>query len=302
MVNLSFCSQNLWRELQALKSIIFEINGYTNNVSTSFNKDASKETNVKSKSNGKRSILNAKSFSSLYYDNVESSTTNGSLQMEAIYNMTDFSLEQIITSLEIIRSALESETADLETEVQKLNREMDSQSESNVFVFNSSGADTKQNNSKSQHNIDRGDFVCRLCNKRSTASVVVPTAGGARQSHLAAQYDSKSDDHSESDVCTSCKEFQERRDAKINGKTNNSSTTHNSSSGGQNSSVNKNNSVTIQSIPDIDLSSLSTLNGNNNQSTDSSAKSTPRSGGAKSSRFRSRLNTARDELFFLDEF
>jgi hypothetical protein len=284
--------QNLWRESLAIKSIVIDLN---------VPKSVSLNGNEKAKTTGKRSILTAKSFSTLHDDECDSKTSiTPGLRTKKIQNISRFTLESIVSLVADIRRGLENENSELEMEVDRLNREMESQAES-VFTFNGNN-----NNSSSDFNsttVTKSAYAVQKSNQCKLCGVKLFTARdpplGSRASTVAA-------DPSEN-MCNECDALCLRRDGSLlsgsHPPVRTTSFSTGTSTGGGVSGV-SDQFAQMSMLPPLPLSSMNNNQRSSSSSLSSSSTSTPRSGsnGATSSRFRSRLNTARDELFFLDEF
>lgn len=278
-------NQSLWREVKALKSILFEMGSNLAVVRQGNTGRASKQ-----------SIAKAKNFSNLYYSEGK--------EGENIYSIKKFSLDTVANDLSKIKQLFETEQTSLEKEINQLNNEMDNQSESMLNAPDEPISSLITPFSS----MDLSSMTCSIC-KSKLSSKVDPTKRGPVPNPKSKF------------TCSICKEKKLIQESKIYG-----------SNVGRNAGAQMEemliqdfskklllSSQSEATIPgDKFLSSNSNEqpdddekhrgNNNNNSSPGSlslsvpvSSRSSLSSGGRGSSKFRSRLNSARDELHFLDE-
>lgn len=278
-------NQSLWREVKALKSILFEMGSNLAVVRQGNTGRASKQ-----------SIAKAKNFSNLYYAEGK--------EGENIYSIKKFSLDIVANDLSKIKQLFETEQTSLEKEINQLNNEMDNQSESMLNAPDEPISSVITPFSS----MDLSSMICSIC-KSKLSSKVDPTKRGPVPNPKSKF------------TCSICKEKKLIQESKIYG-----------SNVGRNAGAQMEemliqdfskklllSSQSEATIPgDKFLSSNSNEqpdddekhrgNNNNNSSPGSlslsvpvSSRSSLSSGGRGSSKFRSRLNSARDELHFLDE-
>jgi hypothetical protein len=295
-------NQSLWREVKALKSILFEMgsNSLDNIV---------RQSNVGR--GGKHSIAKAKNFSNLYY-------TQGKENEFNIYSIKTFSLDSITSDLSDIKDAMEAEHTFLEKEVNHLNNEMDNQSESMISLDESTSGLNSNFSS-----MDLSSMTCSIC-KSKLSMIVDPSRRG--QLPNSSSSSSRFNNSLQTYTCSICKEKKSIQESKLYGSNvgRNTGTRHPDETFIQDFSQKL--FLSSQSEAILQHSPLSSSNSylssdsnddhrprgsNNNDSPPGSlslsvpvsSRSSLSSGGRGStSKFRSRLNSARDELHFLDEF
>jgi hypothetical protein len=274
--------------------------------------------------NTHRAISNAKNFSSMYYRNMDDNVTI-SPEAERLFGTSKFTYDTVLSSFVTdIRTAIEFENIELEREISRLNKEMENQSE-NVFQFNSSMEEAKQQQHETNLLLGNGSTVatsdtadsqqyCRLCNKQVSHTRDPPTMLSS------ASLGRLSSGRRSSDLCVDCTEQRARREGKLSGGGGSlsSSSAHSQTmhQPAKHAITDRMARMTVSPLPLTALNvaaAASHNNGDNNNggiqsnqlsSANSSTTATPRSGshGGTTSRFRSRLNTARDELFLSDDF
>lgn len=274
--------------MKAFKAILFEMG--SNSLDNALRQNVG--TSGTNRRGGKSSIAKAKNFSNLYY-----TTKEGENEFN-IYTMKNFTLDSVQNMRSEIKESMDEERISLEKEIVKLNNEMDNQSESVAYGCDESASLTSLNTSFLS--LDLSSLTCTVCKKPSTR--VDP----ARTNKLGTQF-----------VCSICKKgsthiFRNNESHESMIQDFSKKLMLSSQSEAMLSSSNNSNSYLTHSSSTsndyLDDSSPHPHPNNNDSSPVSfmsvpvSSRSTLSSGGRGSSKFRSRLNSARDELHFLDEF
>jgi len=261
-------------ELSALKDIIFEASGGRagQNKNSGRNKRAS----------GLRGLSLAQQFSQLHYqDNEKSSDIDG------VFGIKKFTTEIVIARLEEIRDCFEAEKVAIEHEIERLTDSLDGDYGDDGMNESDSKV-TKSMSTLSIHTapvpVERLE-LCSVCNTKRPASQIIPSASKSATGM----------------VCTSCETTRNRREAKMG------SVLATSSSQAQNAHNNLSYSRStpmglVASTEDLHLSSppvRSARHNNNEDSPDSARIVSPR---GATSKFRNRIDSARHEHHFIDEF
>lgn len=261
-------------ELMALKDIIFEASGGRagHNKGSGRNKRAS----------GLRGLSLAQQFSQLHYQDTEKSEDH-----DGIFGIKSFNYEIVAAQLQEIRDSFEAEKVAIEQEIERLTDSLDGDYGEDTMNESDSKI-TKSMSTLSIHTapvpVERLE-LCSVCNVKRPISQMV--SGGAK--NIA------------SVVCTSCETTRNRREAKMG------SVLATSSSHTQNNHYSLSHSRSTPaglatSTEDLHLSSppVRTARHNNNEdSPDSARKLSPR---GATSKFRNRIDSARHEHHFIDEF
>lgn len=268
-------------ELKALKDIVFEMSGGRVNAENNWGK---------SKKTGRRAISEARQYSQLYYHNNNAKDLSA---FKSVYGMQHFTAEIIVDMVDSVRDCFEVERREIEQEIDRLNDSLDGnfeEMESDVkmtksFEKVSIGSPSPVPNEKME--------LCSMCSVRKPAS----------------SFDN-------SLVCSTCHLSRQRREAKLGSGNNTSArnTTSSSSSNNLGGSLHHSQSTPTQLTAEmarLDISGPAfqyNSRNNNEDSPDSapisSGKSSSRGGsaGGAASKFRNRLDSARHEHHFLDEF
>lgn len=306
----------------ALKDIIFESSG--GRVSSANNWGKSKKVS------GRRAISEARQYSQLHYgeDNIRESTI-----LDVIYGMKQFTLDIVNYRLEDIKESFEKEKQELNQEIERLNNSLagdfNADDEFNAEIEESlpkslstmtlqhhtgstnnsiSSSNYNSNSNSSPVPSDRME-VCTVCNMKRPVSSMMPSISSNNS------ISSKSFTQGSGVICTMCHTTRAMREAKISGGGSRSShttdtTTTNvgrhaittgSSSLAHSRSVPAHlhvpNTNTTSSTLQVDMKEITLPRRNNNED---SPEPAPKS--ARSSRFRNRLDSARHEHHFLEEF
>lgn len=334
-------NENLWIELGALKTIVFEMTGSTAAI------DSIGRRNGKSKpyASGKKSLVAAMSYSQLHYQN--DTPSNGSEALDAVYGTKRFSVELLSapdkafgTLMDCIRFALKEEKWELERGIEQISCALegdldslagaqftsatssDSQklhsrgiAPSDGYMIGSTSCSSLLHNSKSAAihsrssssrgamDLDQPDYserdgvrLCLLC------SAVIDPVGHNADTRIS--------------VCTSCNSGENNRakgklkcskgKEQLRNSTGDPAAVHSSAD-----TAVRHKHSTESTVRASSSSNSSHINSNSSGGGDSSHhysnqspnsnNSSPRSG-AGTSKFRNRLNSARHELHFLDEF
>lgn len=305
-------------ELVALKDIIFESSG--GRVSSANNWGKSKKVS------GRRAISEARQYSQLHYgeDNIRESTI-----LDVIYGMKQFTLDIVNYRLEDIKESFEKEKQELNQEIERLNNSLAGdfnaddefndeieeslpKSLSTMTLQHHTGSTNNNNNSNSSNYSNNSNSspvpsdrmeVCTVCNIKRPVSSMMPSTG------------SKFSSQGSGVICTMCHTTRAMREAKISGGGSRSShTTDTTTNVGRHAITTGSSSLAhSRSVPahlhiptttttsssklQVDMKEIALPRRNNNED---SPEPAPKS--ARSSRFRNRLDSARHEHHFLEEF
>ena len=270
-----FILQDLFMELTALKDIIFEASG---------GRAGSSSTGGRNKrASGLRGLSLAQQFSQLHYQDSEKSFTN-----DEIFSIRSFTLEIVNERMDDIRQCFEAEKAEIELEIERLTDSLDedygadASNDSDAKVAKSmSNLSIHTSSAPSPVPTDRLE-LCSMCNiKRPTGHMV---SGASRNTSF-------------SFVCSTCETARNRREAKMGTVLSSSSTR----AAGHGLSHSQNTPANLTSVEDNHLNSprRDIRRNNNEDSPDSAPKISPR---GASSKFRNRIDSARYEHHFIDEF
>lgn len=256
-----------------MKDIVFEASGGRAGSNSTKHKRAS----------GLRGLSLAQQFSQLHYQD-----SNKSFANDEIFAIGKFTLEVVNERIDEIRDCFEAEKAEIEIEIERLTDSLDgdygadatndsdakiSKSMSNLSIHTSSAP--------SPVPVDRME-LCSVCSIKRPSSQMIPSISRASSSAL---------------VCTTCETTRNRREAKMG-----TVLAANTSRAPNGLSHSRSTPANLTSTEESHLSSppnRDARRNNNEDSPDSAPKVSPR---GASSRFRNRIDSARHEHHFIDEF
>ena len=262
------------------------------------------------KASGKRAISEARQYSQLHYS--EDFTREPTI-LDTMYNIKSFSLDFVASRMYDIKDAFAVEQTELECDIKRLNETLDGEvnfgsgcdlsfdndsnnsnlvsSMANISLTKSSSAATvtTTNPSPNPVHIDRLE-MCSVCSQRKPSQTISTISGGGNKirggSGSIAVF-----------VCAACQIARTSRDAKLGGHNNNNTMSHSRSV-----PANVTSSAAAPKRAVSPAAAQINRHNNNDDSPDAAQKPSSRGSGGGSSRFRSRLDSARHEHHFLDEF
>jgi len=258
-------------ELTALKDIIFEASG---------GRAGSSSTGRNKRATGLRGLSLAQQFSQLHYQDNEKSFAN-----DEVFSIRRFTLEIVNERMEDIRQCFEAEKAEIELEIERLTDSLDedygadASNDSDVKIAKSmSNLSIHTSSAPSPVPTDRLE-LCSVCNIKRSAGQM--SSGASR--------------NASSFVCNTCETTRNRREAKMGTVQSSSSNRVGGLSHSQSTPAN------LTSAEESHMSSprRDVRRNNNEDSPDSAPKISPR---GASSKFRNRIDSARHEHHFIDEF
>lgn len=251
-------------ELAALKDIIFE---------------SGAEASIKNKkTSGLRGLSLAQQFSKLHYEDSDKSFTT-----DVIYDLKTFTLEIVALRIDEIRESFENEKLEIEREIDRLNDSLDGDYGADA----ANESDSKISKTMSKLTIHAVPVPLSLSTEMDMCSV----CSSRRPANLLFQRGSSS-----GFICATCETMRNKREAKM-GTVNSTNKVNGGLSHSRSTPVvtSLNEDTHLSSPPQRDV-----RRNNNEDSPDSARTQSPR--GGASSKFRNRIDSARHEHHFIDEF
>ena len=297
-------------ELRALKDILFEMSG-------------ARTSNDGKKITGKRALAQARQYSQLNYTD---EISGDSSVLDALFNMKSFTLEIVADRLDDIHECFKVENAGLESFIARLTDNLDSDSITAGCTSNSFDLGSKHGDSVDDAGIAQAMSKVNLTerNNRNATS----TTGNGNNSNPSSSGNSRSNSSSAlpgdkmevctvcsvkknvtllssavvntaaAFVCSTCQTKKIRRDAKL-GTNSGSSTSHATSSGMISSRSTPAGVRTDAHFEETQANQAESSNQHNNN--DDSPDARPKSA-SRTSKFRSKLDSARFDRHFMEEF
>lgn len=284
----------LLQELKALKDIVFEMSGGRVNEENNWGK---------SKKTGRRALSEARHYSQLHYNNGDEKDLTS---FNAVYDMKHFTSEIVADMGDSIRDCFEAERKEIFREIDRLNDSLDGNCEELESEPKVSKSFEKISlSSPSPVPTEKMD-LCSMCSLRKPPIVDLTTG----KSIVLYPF-----------ICSACQLARQKREVKL-GTSSSSSSSSNSAAGIRSGTRSMSHSQSTPAHLSAEMSRLDisidtnspafqyNKRSNNEDSPDAAltsafsvSKSSPRSsGGGAASKFRNRLDSARHEHHFLDEF
>lgn len=241
------------------------------------------------KATGRRALSEARQYSQLHYGD---ETLREASVLDVIFAMNSFTTESVTENVDLIREGFNLESTEINQDIDRLNDSLsgdfgadcDTSVDYSLTLPSAMGALSLSANPVPSERME----LCCVCNVKRPVSSLIQTNTAGRRGPLESNGQT---------MCTMCHTTRMMREAKI------SSNSSNSSISSVNSAINRG-LTHSQSTPshlhlesDVSTVSANKRHSNNEDSPDGAPKSAR--GG---SRFRSRLDSARNQHHFLDEF